>query len=279
MTAQSTGLSEVRDEPFPVLASAGVEKVAEKVAWRTERACRHLSAVLGTTAEVIVKVLTPEDWEAHATFPLYGMPHVADERTLVVAGEDNEFWRSIVPPVTDLSATQAARMHAVYADAHGELHVGAFFDLLAVHELSHLFHLQADREFPRLWLRELFSNLCLHSYIAAAEPDLLPALETMPAVIVEAGHGRFAHTTLDDFERLYVGVGPLNYGWYQCHLCAAAKQLHDLGGDRLLHRYWHRLGLGGHRSDDELRQDLSAVHPALEHLAAKWPPKPVALGS
>lgn len=42
--------------------------------------------------------------------------------------------------------------------------------------------------------------------------------ETFPAAVVAAGHNRLAHHTLEDFERLYVGVGPVNYGWYQCQL-------------------------------------------------------------
>jgi hypothetical protein len=268
-------LNNIPGHPFPVLANPGLETAAIAAGEQTARARDHLTGVLGTTPDVTVKVLAPDAWEAHATFPLYGMPHFADEHTLVIAGEENEFWRSITPPLAELPAAQLARIRAVYSSPNEQPRLAPFFDLLAVHELAHLFHLQAGRDFPRLWLQELFSNLSLHSYVAAVEPGLLPILVTFPAVVVELGHERFAYHTLDDFERLYVDVGPVNYGWYQCHLHAAAKRLHDLGGDELLRRFWDELpGLGKDRTDGDLAMKLAAVHPALADLAATWPPKP-----
>jgi hypothetical protein len=77
---------------------------------------------------------------------------------------------------------------------------------------------------------ELFCNLALHSYVATHEPDQLPVLETFPQVFAQMDPSRFAHRSLEDFERLYVGVGPENDGWYQVKLYVGAKRIYDSGG-------------------------------------------------
>lgn len=33
---------------------------------------------------------------------IYGMPHCSNDHTLIVASEDNAFWRSFVPPLEAL---------------------------------------------------------------------------------------------------------------------------------------------------------------------------------
>ena len=55
---------------------------------------------------------------------------------------------------------------------------------------------------------------------------------------------RFAHRSLEDFERLCVGVGPENYGWYQVKLHVGAKRIYDSGGIDALSRMWRTFALG-----------------------------------
>jgi hypothetical protein len=105
-----------------------------------------------------------------------------------------------------------------------------FADLLVVHELGHLFHEQVPFAFSRLWLRELFVNLCLHAYVAEVEPERLPVLTILPQRMSVLPVERVRHRSLEDFERLHASVGPENYGWYQCRLHAAARNIYDDAG-------------------------------------------------
>lgn len=76
-----------------------------------------------------------------------------------------------------------------------------------MHELGHLFQFQAKCQFPRLWLAELFCNICLHAYVVAREPEQLPALETFPQMVANLGVAELRYRSLEDFERSYTDVG------------------------------------------------------------------------
>ena len=230
-TTESTRNASVRVPvagfPFPVLASAGLEESARPLAERCARAYQLLADALGWKPQVTVQVLSELDWRP----PLpYGMPHFASG-TLVLAGEEAEYWRSFVPLINQAPPSARALAVEVYGPT---LDLGPFFDLLAVHEMGHAFH--APVRLPRRWLEEAFANLGLHSYVAAAEPARLPTLRALPAVVTSLAPETFAHRTLAEFEELYSSMHPLNYGWYQCHLHRMAERVYDIGGIRALER-------------------------------------------
>jgi len=143
---------------------------------------------------------------------------------LIVAGEESSFWGSFVDMIKDASPSLLKEAQTTYG-SDGTIDLAPFFDLLAVHELAHIFHDQVPFHFPRAWLTEFFANLCLHAYVASVEPEQLSTLETFPRLIVALGPDNFRHRTLEAFEALYTKVGPQNYGWYQCRLHLAAKKV------------------------------------------------------
>jgi hypothetical protein len=83
----------------------------------------------------------------------------------------------------------------------------------------------------------------LHTYIAEKQPELLPALEAFPNLVVGGGTAEYKFTSLEDFEKLYatLGMGPKNYGWYQCKLHSAAKDIYNAGGKNVLTKLWGAL--------------------------------------
>jgi hypothetical protein len=142
-----------------------------------------------------------------------------------------------------------------------------FFDLIAVHELAHEFHGQVPYRFPRLWLEEVFVNLCLHAYVAAEEPDLLPVLETLPAALAASDPAEFPHRSLAALEALHAGVGPVAYGWYQGRFLVAAARIFEAGGVDALRRLWDAFVI----DDATLRDRLRAVQPELADVLTEWP--------
>lgn len=270
---QYPNLIESSGFPFPVFASAGTEQRAQSIAARCRNAHNFLRSTFEFEPQVCVLVLTPEDWSEYATYPVYGMPHYTDERTLVVAGRESDFWQSMSPPPAALLPEAAQALEAAYGQPDGSVNLSPFFDLLAVHELGHLFQFQATCQFPRLWLAELFCNLCLHAYTVALEPERLPALETFPRMVASLGDAGLRYRSLGDFERLYIDVGAQNYGWYQCRFHVAAKHIYKAGGVEALQRLWRAFLQSDEKPSDEqlaarLRED---VHPTVAQVLTAWP--------
>jgi hypothetical protein len=223
-----------------VYYSPGNEDRAKIVAGRCEKAIEYVHGLVGFSPNVKIFILKPEHWKKYATFPLYGMPHCDNDR-LIVASDDNDYWRSFIPPMDQLTGDLAEKIKKAYTTSDSTLSMMGFFDLLAIHELGHLFHEQAGLTMQRLWIQELFSNLMLHTYIAEKEPENLPALEAFPAMVVASGKNEYEFTALDDFEKKYADMNPVNFGWYQCRLHVAAKNIYNVGGESTFIKLWKGL--------------------------------------
>lgn len=148
----------------------------------------------------------------------------------------------------------------------------AFFDLLALHELGHGFHLQAGLKMQRLWMQEFFSNLLLHTYMAENEPENLPAVEVFTEMVVAAGSSEYQFTSLADFEKMYDSMDPKNYGWYQSKLTVAAKNVYNSGGKDILVKLWHALKNNQNEmNDEELAVMLrNEVHEEVAKILTDW---------
>lgn len=279
-TSKHEGLGGLAGFPFPVLASSGTEPTARTIATRTARAYSFLGEVLSTTPEIALLVLSPADWAPRTTIP-YGVANVS-KGNLIVPGETGDAaWRELADLLLGARADVIAAARRVYGTpvgTGGALDLGSFWDLLSIHELGHAFSGQANVRFRRKWLGEFFANLCLHAYVATVEPDLLPALETLPRLVVGLGGGAYAHHSLAEFEDLYFGVGKMNYFWYQFHLQVEVKHVFDAMGLQGMQRLFaaFRLPRGsapeGTVSRDQLVDQLhQQVHPRMAQVLTDWP--------
>ena len=224
--------------------SDGAKEQAEAMAARCDNVISFYKTLVDFEPGVTLLVLSPKDWGTYTGFPVYGMPHYDDNKTLIVASEDNDFWKSFIPPLDQLPPDLAQEISTTYSD-NGMLTMRGFFDLLAIHELGHAFHIQGGLTMQRLWMGELFSNIFLHTYIAEKEPDLLPALTLFPRMVVTStDKSALKFTTLDELEANYNMISqqyPNNYGWYQCRWHMAAGNIYDAGGVAVYKNLWFAL--------------------------------------
>ncbi|MGH2955113.1 MAG: hypothetical protein ACRDK9_14060 [Solirubrobacterales bacterium] len=69
-------------------------------------------------------------------------------------------------------------------------------------------------------------------------------------------------------------VGPVNYGWYQCQLHAAAKRICDQGSEDVVRRFWDLLpAVDRGVPAAELSTALETVHPEVARTFTTWPPE------
>ena len=257
--------------------SPGNTKRVQEIATRTDNATKYYKKLLGFQPKTVLFILAPKHWSLAAAKPLlnvYGFPHNVTSERLVVASEDNSFWQSFTPPLATLSPTLAAKVRKAYMKPDSSISMQPFFDLLAIHELGHPFHQQGGLKMQRHWMGEFFVNLMLHTYVAENEPHLLPALETWPEMAIAGGSKKYTYTSLEDFERLYpsLGMGPVNYGWYQAHLHHAAKQVYEASGSKTVVKLWkalkkHQEDLGDAAFVEMLQKE---VDPNVADVYRKW---------
>jgi len=258
-----------------VYYSAGNDERAKVLAERMENVLAFYNKLIQYQPEVILLILSPEDWGKFTKFPVYGMPHYNDDKTLIVASENNDFWKSFIPPVDKLPKELADKISETYVDENGNLSMEAFFDLLAIHEIGHAYHFQAGLNVQRKWMGELFCNILLHTYIAEKEPHQLPSLTVFPQMVIASGSEGFTYTSLADIELRYDEIGqnhPQNYGWYQCRWHSAAGNIYDDGGADIFIKLWNAFAAQKKNlNDSEFANFLSEkVHQSVADVMLKW---------
>jgi hypothetical protein len=273
----SISLEELKHFTQTYYYSPGHEARAKNIAVFLENAGSYFQKEIGFTPKTTMYILAPQHWKAVAAQPLqevYGFPHNIDQTRLVMAAEDNALWRSFLPPLDQLPPPIASQITIAYGQKDGSTSMMPFFDLLALHEMGHSYTAQAGLKMHRYWMSELFVNLMLHTYVAEKQPELLPALEAFPNMVVAAGTAEYKFTSLEDFEKLYptLGMGAKNYGWYQCKLHSAAKDLYHAGGKAVLKTLWEALKKHQEKMTDAQFTTMlkEEVHPSVADVFLEW---------
>lgn len=224
----------------PTFASAGLEHRAAAIAGIAHSSWDYLAELLGHRPEVQLLVLSEADWPAKGRVPLFGLPN-AESGTLVVAGTVAGWWSDLAPMA---GIDRQAELASVYGGAEGALQLADFFDLVAVHEVAHLF-CEGTVVFPRMWLGELFANLGLHAWVEQRAPDSLATLTLLPRLAALDSGEAFEHRSRDAFERHYGSIGGPNYVWYQFRLQVAAAELFDNLGEAAVRRLFDAFRVDG----------------------------------
>lgn len=249
-------LDRLSDDSIHVYYSKGQQQRAKSISARMKKAMNYHQQLLEFRPDVTILILKEADWFDYTSFPVYGMPHYNGNKLLVVAAEDNAFWKSFIPPLHQLTEAMKQQIQKVYSLEDGTISMEPFFDLLALHELGHAFHFQSDLNMQRKWMGELFSNVFLHTYIAEKEPQSLPALTLFPQMVINNGTKEFLYTRLQDIEERYDEIGKQhakNYGWYQSRWHAAAATIFETAGKEAIRKIWDALkSKSGTLADDQL---------------------------
>lgn len=270
-------LKQIKGSNAKIYYSSGNDERAAAFAKQTNNAFTYYANMLEFKPEVTLLVLNSSDWKKFASpQAVYGMPHFnSDERTLFVAADDNPFWKSFLPPLDKLDHKLVAQIKATYQNLKGEVSMQKFFDLLALHELGHAFHLQKGLKMQRNWLSELFVNVLLHTYIAEKEAALIPALTLFPQMVAAGGSNEFKFTQLRDMHEKYEEIAtkhPKNYGWYQCRLHAGAAEIYNAAGKDAGRKMWRSLQTSNEILSDEdlISKMASEVHQSVSDLIQNW---------
>jgi hypothetical protein len=221
--------SRLRSAPgdTPVSYSRGFEQRALDVRQRLTPPMKFFESKLQVRPRLVVAVLTRDDWTQLTAFPPYGYPFAVPPSLLAkpsarallclpaTAGPD--------VPADVARASQAAGIPA----EHGLRLTDGFF---LYHELSHIYVDAYGITSRSNVVREFTAAFLGVAYHAQASFDMRERLfyETWmtPANWVSAQKPK--NTSLDDFERMLIGVD--NYGWYQAQFVKRAETVYKAQG-------------------------------------------------
>jgi len=175
-------------------------------------------------------LLDQADWEKPHFGPRlpYGMPfYDPDYDILVVPAEKDALARLIgsknIPKTPDSVVTG--------------------MDYQPLHELGHYFFFTLNKINKEKWFNEFLATYFLICYIR--EKNMNTHLES----ILKPDYSVARHKTLEDFQKLYLGVGPANYGWYQCQFAQLGFAIYPQLKMKLIEAALENYGRGGKNLD------------------------------
>lgn len=269
------GLQKLGNISQNVYFSENAKERAVKISTHVAKAETYFQKQFNVKPSYTLLVLSPTDWKKHAhPQAIYGIPHYLPDGRLVVASENNDFWKRNAAPVDKLPQELAEKMKATYTDKNGEINLTNAFDLLAIHELGHAFQSAAKMLGQRNWLNELLCNILLHTYLADNNPKQLPYITVFTKTAVSSfPTQRLKFTKLEDFEANYNEIAknfPDNYGWYQCRFHVMAGDIYDAGGASSMKKIWSMLLSQKQKLNDEELLKLLNTDAALQKAIANW---------
>jgi hypothetical protein len=215
----------------PVYYSPAYASRATGLRDRLVRAVDFFEQQLRVTPKIYLAVLDREHWwdVAFSGTP-YGMPNSAMSRSgggLVCLPATHDAFDALGRNIKANLPTPALK--AIESTGLSfEEGMREFGDSIMYHELGHIYAAAYGIAMPNRWVNELLANYLAIAY--ASEHPAEPKLENFRRM-ASGGFGRGSrpkHTTLEDFESLYMGVGFENYGWYQGQITRRAEDVYKM---------------------------------------------------
>jgi hypothetical protein len=213
-----------------VYYSLGYEKRAKELQSMIEEAMGFYERKLKMRVELNLAVLTQDQWKQVRSAP-YGLPNVSSPPhvAFLPATADGVVTADALSLKSNLSpATLKKLKSSGYTFEQGAV---KFVDLIGLHELGHTYAVSLGLVPPRpnQWFSEFLASYFAYAYLREKRPKLATLFHIMAADLALQGP-RPKHTSLADFERLYSGIGPKNYGWYQGKFFQRVAQVYDAKG-------------------------------------------------
>ena len=234
---EMTALQKVQALGNPTLAgrvtvyySPGYEKRAQELQSTIEEAMGFYERNLKVKADLNLAVLTPEQW-AQARKSPYGLPGFSESPNVIFlpATATGVVTRGTLGREGSISPATLAKIASTgYSFEQGAVELT---DLIAMHELGHVYAIGLGLHPTRLnkWFSEFLGSYLAYAYLRQEHPELATLFHAMAADVAMEGP-RPQYTSLEDFERLYTGVGPGNYSWYQGRFLQRVAQVYERKG-------------------------------------------------
>ena len=210
-----------------VYYSPGYEKRARELQSMIEEAMGFYERKLKVKVDLNLAVLTQDQWMQVRKTP-FGLPGFSESPNIAFlpATADGVVTTGTLSLKGNVSpATLKKIKSSGYTFEQGATKLT---DLIGLHELGHVYQIRVGLHPRRLnkWLSEFLGSYIAYAYMREKHPKLATLFYAMAADLA-AESPRPKYTSLEDFERLYVKVGPNNYSWYQGKFLQRVAQVYE----------------------------------------------------
>ena len=195
------------DAPISTHYSPAAESQAHSIQGMLREAAEYYEETLGVEAEITAAVVDASDWSEITNVP-YGLPGVTGSPPLVYfpADNDHELFRLLKSTIQE-SELPSCLLMPPDSLAH------QFVWLIGFHELGHVYASEYGLNRPNRWVYEFQASYLAYAYLRERHPGMASLWQQTSHLL--ANQIQPAHTSLEDFEEMYVRVGIENYSWYQ----------------------------------------------------------------
>ena len=216
---------------------------------------------LGVEADIRLALLDPADFERAAFvhgLP-YGLPYIDDGVAVLPADlASGAVIEMYAPFETTVSAEIVADLQQIGLSYEGAKR--RMVDLIGLHEIGHAQVYAYDLDAKQHWFNEFLASYFAYAYMRSREPEMAVVWDA----VTQAGREGYepTHSSLDELNQLYAGVGVGDYVWYQNVFQDRIRAVYDEQGLDFLRHTLDRLSNA--EWDPESSAELLAV---LEEIA------------
>lgn len=159
----------------------------------------------------------------------YGLPFVSGPPNIVcLPANSNNTLSEII-----LTAMEGHELHTQNGMTHEEI-VNLIISLIGFHELGHIYADAYGISFPNKWIFEFAATYFAFFYLEQNFPGHSKIWMEVSEILAEELAP--SHTSLHDFEEMYVRVGVENYAWYQAVFMVRVKEVYQQQGKAFLEK-------------------------------------------
>lgn len=210
----------------PSYFSAEYENRAEEVKSLLHNSARYFEDTFCIKENFALAVLDSKAWKQITKIP-YGLPFVSGPPYVVVfpATLNNELGNLVTNALKD------SDLDKKYSLSNNEI-AFRFISLIGFHELGHIYSKASEIKFPNKWSFEFAATYFAYLF-------LIDNSEQNKNLWLDVGdilEGNISpeHTSLKDFEELYVNVGVENYAWYQVIFLERVSEIAEVEGKNFI---------------------------------------------
>jgi len=226
------GLQKLEGAKLPTYYSPEGKLRATELAETAGNCAYYLEILYPQKVPAKLLVLNEKDWTKRITYP-YGL--IAGTKNMLwysILGPENHVFKEMLPFYNNAPTNLQHKIDNLLPDQSSPYLYAChkWFEMCMVHEYAHIYNTLNKVSIKQSWFDELFCDFITYAYLRKYEgtnPLDLKMFEVLSEIMFVGGLDVVKHTTIDDFDRLYDGVGAANYCWYHGWFNLGAMSLYD----------------------------------------------------